>query len=653
MSGADGEIKASLLLTLDDQLSAGLTGLMEKLDKLIGVTGDGFTTLGDKLDAAFSKVGPATKKAAEHVGVFEKVLIGLGDTAGAVGKKLDGMWTGAGHFADKIGGIGGAVAGISIVEPVEQYAAYENTLRHIAITEGKSGDTVKPGIDRLTKLFAEDAQKTGQSSDSIAKAYYDLVTTGIPANILDKVIGAHSQAATAYNISPEALGPAVGALLQNFKVPEEKIGSALSAMAQAAKEGRFKVEDFSRELPGVSGFMSSLGMKGREGADYSFAALETVMKNASNPGQAAADFSDALNYLTGNAAKNAFQKNAGIDLPALLQEGEKAGKNPMDTILDKLAEMTKGQDSVKMSETLHGVMHNQQAEQAVMALLQHRDEFNALKTKLDGVDQTTVQRDFSTAVADPITQVRLFHENIEQITRTIGEGFAPALQLVTRVLGDMKDGITALNDAFPVWGPRVEAATGVVGALGAAIGVISMVAGGPVALAIAAVVALGVAAVEIYKHWDGIKQYFTDLWHGVQDAFTAWETWLGAWIGGAMTATIGRIRTAWSGLTDFFAKLWADIRAPFDAFAGDVEAVLQKLHLVSKPATAGAADASAPAPASGGGKGLFHHAAAAPQPPVDVNVHVTHDPGLKVDTATNSGGAVTTQADPNRVVGRD
>jgi len=647
MSGTGGEMKASLLLTLEDQLSAGLTGLMEKLDKLIGVTGDGFTKLGEKLDQAFSGVGPATKKAAEHVGVFESVLKTLGETAGTVGKKLDAMWGAGGRLADKIGGIGGAVAGISIVEPVEQYANYENTLRHIAITEGKSGDAVKPEIDRLTRLFAEDAQKTGQSSESIAKAYSDLVQMGISSNILDRVIGAHSQAATAYNISPEALGPAVGALLQNFKIPEEQIGAALSAMAQASKEGRFKVEDFSRELPGVSGVMSLLGMTGREGADYGFASLETIMKNSSDPSQASAGFVDALRYITDNAGRNAF-KREGIDLSAVLAAGQKEGKNPLDTILDLLTKLTAGMDPVAQAEKLGGLLHNQQAALAIQALLQHRDEANTLKTKLDGVDQTTVQRDFGTAVAAPITEVRLFQENIEQITRTIGEGFAPALKVVAQVLGDMKDGLTAINEAFPVWGPRIEAATGVVGALGAAIGLISLVAGGPVAVAIAAVVALGVAAEEIYKHWGDIKQFFVGLWHGVQDAFTAYATWLEGWYGGAMTAIIGRIKSAWSGLTDFFKQLWADIERPFDAFASNVEAVLQRLHLVSAPAAPGAPPPPTNAHAQRTG---FSAPPAAAQPPVDVRVHVSHDPGLRVDTTTN--GAPATQDDDARTVGRD
>ena len=320
MSGST-TMRASLLLTLEDQLTGGLERLLGALNSLTETIDKISAAFGHlNIGAPFTKADGHIKETTDHIKALDDQLAVVARTSTTVGEKLQNAWEHAAKLGNRLGVIGGAVAGYSVIAPVEDYAKYENVLRHIAITEGLSGDKVDPEIKRLTKLFAEDAQKTGQSSESIAKAYYDLVTTGIPASMLDRVIGAHSAAATAYNISPEALGPAVGALLQNFKVPEADIGSALSAMAQAAKEGRFKVEDFSRELPGVSGLMSLLGVTGRKGADYSFAALETIMKNSSEPSQASAGFVDALRYITDNAGRQAF-KRAGIDLPGVLAAG--------------------------------------------------------------------------------------------------------------------------------------------------------------------------------------------------------------------------------------------------------------------------------------------------------------------------------------------
>jgi TP901 family phage tail tape measure protein len=655
MSGT-AEMKASLLLTLEDQLSGGVTRLMETIDKLIATTdklASGFGALGDRLDSVFNKANEKAEQAKTTIGGFERALSHLGETAATVGKQLDAMWAGveksavgqAGarltHASQQIGIMGGAAAGFGVLEPVKTFAEFENVLRHIAITEGKSGEDVKPEIERLSKLFSEDAQKTGQSSESIAKAYYDLVTMGIPSAILDRVIGAHSQAATAYNISPEALGPAVGALLQNFSIPEADIGSALAAMAQAAKEGRFKVEDFSRELPGVSGFMSTLGMKGREGADISFAALETVMKNASNPGQAAADFTDALNYLTGNAARLAFKKS-GVDLPKLLEDGQKAGKNPLDTILDQLAKMTAGQDPVKMAETLHAVLHNQQAEQALMALLQHREEFNTLKGKLDHVDQTTVQRDFNTAVADPITQTRLFNENLQQIGRTIGEGFTPVLTALNGALNGVREGLAYMNEHFPGLTHALIATTGAMLAFVAIVGtlgfVLPVVTAGLTALgAVIEILAVAVPATggvvagvtgltAALEGFGGVVAVGGTVVTGVASLGTALAT-----LAAPLTIVLGMLAGA-KLLADQYAEIWKKM-TPEERQAETNAAAGVNYEWDLPPPKA----AAPPTP-----------------PPARVDVHVTADPGLKVQTTSDSPNVQTPPPDPSRdqVLGR-
>jgi hypothetical protein len=244
------------------------------------------------------------------------------------------------------------------------------------------------------------------------------------------------------------------------------------------------------------------------------------------------------------------------------------------------------------------VLHNQQAEQAIVALLQHRDELNALKAKLDAVDQTTVQRDFTTAHEDPITSTRLFHENSEQLGRTIGEGFAPALDAVDRGLKDMKEALDALNTAFPVWAPRIEAATGTVLALAAAIGLVSLVTGGPVAVAIAAVVALGVAGVELWDHWKEVGDFFAHMWEAPQRALDAF---------------IADVR----GLGDFLPSL--------------------NLAPTTTP----------------DGHRFNAHGAYHPPGASRVDVHITHDSDLRAATTTSGPATVTTAPDPGRAVGRD
>lgn len=54
-----------------------------------------------------------------------------------------------------------------------------------------------------------------------------------------------------------------------------------------------------------------------------------------------------------------------------------------------------------------------------------------------------------------------------------------------------------------------------------AIGTSMYAALGPVGLVIAAVVAIGTAAYQVYKHWDQIKEFFSNLWETVSGIFTS------------------------------------------------------------------------------------------------------------------------------------
>ncbi len=79
--------------------------------------------------------------------------------------------------------------------------------------------------------------------------------------------------------------------------------------------------------------------------------------------------------------------------------------------------------------------------------------------------------------------------------------------------------------AAVVAGPAVAAIgmmVSAVGSIGGALrGLVALVAANPV-LAIAA--GIGFAAYEIYEHWDAVKGFFVDLWHGITAVFEeAWQ----------------------------------------------------------------------------------------------------------------------------------
>ncbi len=574
MSGST--MKASLLLTLEDQLAPALGRTLEVLEKLNTVI-DRVTRSMSRLDlgSQFADGAGAIERAAEATQRLEQRMGALGRASAGVHTHLRQM----GAAVERIGVAGAAVGGFAFLEPVRKFADYENLLTHSAITEKLSGSAAQGEMGRLSALFEADALHTGQSSETIAKAYLDLISTGIPKDVLDVAIRAHSEAATAYNISPEALGPAVGALLQNLKIPEGDLGGALAAMAYASKEGRFKVEDFSRQLPGISGLLSGLGMTGRGSANIAFAALETVMKNSGEPNQAAAGFYDALTYITGPMAQRSFGK-AGIDLPGLLRGAEKQGVNPLDAILGRLGKLVEGKSPVEAAEALHGVLHNQQAAQAILALLQHKDEFTRLRETLRSVTKDTLDRDFATAALNTAQQLRLMDEEVTQLNRHLGFGFAPVLTAVNWALDEVLGGLHTLKGTSPELEKWVLTAVGgfllflaAAGALGfvlpavvaglSAIGAAIALVFNPLTLLVAAVAA---AAVDIALHWDRFRGHFQEMGDGVKLTAHGLVDFFSGIFHDDMVQTVKGFEEVWGGLKGFFSGLFDAIKQPFVDF---------------------------------------------------------------------------------------
>lgn len=433
-------MKASVEVTLADKLTGPLDRLLAGVERLVQQV--------DRLTQRFTSANSAVE-------TFEQRVSAAGAAGGGLkqitkhAEGAEGAFRRLTKSVAETGAVAGALAGAAFLVPLKQAAEYENVLRHIAITEGLSGAAVTPRIAALRTLFNADALESGQSSESIARAFQELVQIGIPADIIARVIGAHSRAATAYNISPEALGPAVGALLQNFQVPEGDIGTTLAAMAMASKEGRFKVEDFSRELPGVAASLSSIGIRGAGGARFTFAALETIMRNASIPSQAATDLTDLVGFLTGDRGEQMGLKRAGLDIGAVMRNAQRHGQNPIERLLDVLQTRTKGMGDIQTAEFLGRIFTNVQARNAVLALLQHRDELDKLKAVLDKVDSGQVTRDFITAFDSPLVQIRIFREELDQLARSLGDDMLPVLQTVNRGLLWLNEKFTQLKADYP------------------------------------------------------------------------------------------------------------------------------------------------------------------------------------------------------------
>jgi hypothetical protein len=587
------DLVASLILKLEDGITGGLRAIEDVLETIRNVAGrvsldtltqsaDGVTSLNTSLGRTSSlleKIGDMARVAGDGLMSIGRAGVGavneLGQRLQTVHGRLHGFQEASSNLVNK--GLGAAAEGFVVYEPMKKYAEFENIVRHIGITEGLSGSALDARIAKLQEFFRTDALKTGQSSESVAQAYQDLTQMGIHAN-LDTIIQAHSRAATAYNTTAEALGPAVGALIQTMRVPAGELAATMSAMAQASKEGRFKIEDFSRELPGVASQMALLGMTGRRAADTTFAALETVMRGSSQPGQAAVNLTDLLQYIRSPFAGKHFAKQ-GINLHNVLERGVHQG-DVLGAVLDAVRTKVKGKDLVGFAEEFGKLFHNQQAGSALLTMTQQRGEFEKLRAQLDKIDSGVVDRDFISAFDAPSIQMRIMSESVEQLTERLGQGFLPVLKYINFALLDLNAGLKAATEHYPRLTAYVLGGFAALLALGSVLGIIGAVLPlvstgfGLVIAALQAVLSplvaipaiLGAMAYDIYEKWADFRGFFVEMWEGVEQTFWGFIEFLrGVFTLDFGTAMSG-VRSMGSGLAKLYSGYWDAVKLVFMDF---------------------------------------------------------------------------------------
>lgn len=530
-----GKLTASFILKLEDQLSGGIAKLQRQLEQFAkaGQAGDpgGLKKMTTQLGQATREMR-ALRTASNEL---EASTLALGNTAGKTGSKFSTMLKDIAAGKMGIGAlVGGAVGGYAVAKSIQEFADYSNIVRHIAITEGLSSAGAEADIKKRMGFFNAEALASGQSSSTIATAFQDLIKFGIPIPTIEGLIPIHSRAATAYNISPEILGQAVGALAGNLKIGPEQMEGALASMALASKHGQFSVEDFSHFLPMITADFALRGATGRPAADVAFAALETVRRNVGESGQAATDLDELLRYTRNAQGRSSFAK-MGIDIKQTMLNAERLGVNPLDAILQLVTRHTKGLTPEQIAQKLQ--IKGFGAGDALTALLQHPEYFNQVRKLIAGADPAMMNTDFDTAAKDPTVELRKFHESLTQITRHLGEGFVPELHTATI-------GLMGIAGAFD-WMDRVApgASTGLISIVGgflgivAAMGLISTAATflgfgfaavfWPVTLTIAAIAGLAVLGVEIYDNWEGIEGFFARMFQGIAATGSAMATDLG------------------------------------------------------------------------------------------------------------------------------
>ncbi|MBS3025341.1 phage tail tape measure protein [Acidiphilium multivorum] len=359
--------------------------------------------------------------------------------------------------------IGGAIAGALGLSAVTALGDYQKTLRQIAITEKLSGPKADAEVARLSGLFDMLALKDRQSSLGLADAYFRMVTTHMPPAVVKAIMPDIGMMATAHDVSPYDLADAAFAINDSFKIGPKGMLSALAMLATAAKMAHFSLGNFGEHLKSIGGIAETMGLTGRGNLDRVAAGLETVIKNTTQPGQAAADYQDFLFYLSSPQFNMAglrlgFKKRLEssqalfnkyhikpVSFWHLESEANKKGVNEIDYMLQYFHKVTSRMNAGDRMKYLRTIFGNQQSANTVVSILEHWKDYHAMIAELGKVTNKTGDQDFATALKGANTQVAKFDEEMKQLERDIGNGLLKPLEVANFVLGAFVQSIRDLN----------------------------------------------------------------------------------------------------------------------------------------------------------------------------------------------------------------
>lgn len=487
------------------------------------------------------------------------VIVRLKDLLTGPLRRLRSTLDGIAGMARKIGLVGGAVAAISFMGPIQEAAAFQQQLLDIAGTSNLVGKAAFDLVENSKAKYEELSLVVGQYSDTIAKGAGQMIAAGVDPTLVDQSIGLIGRSATAANAEFNDMAGVATALLTALRVPADQLEGAMAGLVVAGKEGAFELKDMARFFPTLTGQMAKFGVTGREAVNTLGAALQIARKGTSDPAEAANNLKNFLSKILAPETIKNFAK-AGVDIEAVMKDAATKGINPIEAVVQKISKLTgisgkeiagllktakdnglEGADALasvrEQLEKIYGagklgsIFGDMQVMDFLIPMLANIDEYKRIRDEVAKATGSVIDRDFETQMEGLNRQLTIFNEIGTQAGREVGFAFGSWLPMINENLAALlkwlreTDKATGgmVRQAMSLAGAGVIAAAGI-GALGLilpAIGAgLSLLATlvSPVGVALAAVAAGGYL---IYRNWSTVGPRLSRIWDSLKSGFAS------------------------------------------------------------------------------------------------------------------------------------
>lgn len=421
-------------------------------------------------------------------------------------------------------------------------------------------------VDNAMDTIITKTGAMGDKADELEQAFKNVATT-LPAD-MQTVAEAIGEVNTQFGLVGENLEDATRELVQFATLNEVDVSSATLNAKRAIEVFGLTAKDVGEVLDSVNYVAQSTGMAVDQVFEAAVRGAPQIKALGLSFGegallmgkfqQAGLDSSKALSYLA--RAQVEFAKDGKT-----LQEG-------LAELQKKLLSSKDSTEALTLASTYFGTKGATIMLDAIQRGVLDLGDLAAAAEQAGG----SVGSTFS-ATLDPIDQMKVLMNNLKLALAEVGTSLQTVLE---PALNKVIEAVQKFADWFNNLSPAAKNLIVTIGLLAAALGPLLLIIGqiisvvgtltsflpvlggaftlltGPIGLVVAAVAGAIAIGVALWKNWDEVKAFITNIWNSIAD--TAKSIWTGitSFLGNTWNTIQGVATTVWTAISNFFSTTW-------------------------------------------------------------------------------------------------
>ena len=411
-------------------------------------------------------------------------------------------------------------------------------------------------LDTLKKDILDLSNQSGKSATELAEAAYQALSASVSTRDVSKFLTQATGLAKAGFLETAGAVDVLTTVINAYGMSAKDADKIANMLIQTQNDGKTTVNELAESMGNVIPTAAALNVP----LEQLSAAYVSLTKQGINTANATTSLNALLNELSknGSGVANILQQKTGKTFGQLMADGKSLGD-----ILEILNDSVDGD-----SEAFKNLFGNVRAGKGALALLNGGiDEYNAEVDKmLNATDNVANALD---DLKTPGAAARKALTQLVNVGIQLGDTLAPYIQKAAETIQKLVEKFNGLSDKskdmivkigliVAAIGPVLLVIGKLTSGVGSLIGIVSkivplvgMFAGAigvatPVLIGIAAGIALVIAAgVLLYKHWDDVKKWATQLWDNIKAIFNGIKQ---------------TILDTWNNIKIFLTNVWAAIK---------------------------------------------------------------------------------------------